>query len=301
MAAPIPAILVTGANGQLGRSLREIASVDPARAHYRFASRQDLDITSEAAIGHWLGQHPADCLINAAAYTAVDRATHEPGEAHAANVQAPARLARACARRSIRFLHVSTDYVFDGRLDRPYREEDATAPLNAYGRGKLEGEREVLNHCPDAVIVRTGWVFSAWGDNFVRTMLRLARERPQLRVVADQVGGPTWAGHLAAVLLALAFRPKADTPGGLYHFGGQPWVSWYDFADEIFRQARAQGLLEHVPTIVPIPSGEWPSPEPRPANSRLDNAKLESLLGRLEADWRDGLAQVLQTLKTQEA
>ncbi|CAM5195373.1 dTDP-4-dehydrorhamnose reductase OS=Castellaniella defragrans OX=75697 GN=HNR28_002128 PE=3 SV=1 [Castellaniella defragrans] len=297
----MPVILVIGANGQLGRSLQAIAGARPTQARYRFATREDLDITDEASIGRWLDHHPADCLINAAAYTAVDRATQEPALANAVNTRAPAMLARACARRSLRFFHVSTDYVFDGRLERPYREDDPPAPLNTYGRGKLAGEREVLDHCPHAVIVRTSWVFSAWGHNFVRTMLKLGQEHPQLQVVADQVGGPTWAGHLAAALLALALRPAVETPGGLYHFGGRPWVSWCDFASEIFRQACALGLLARAPTVVPIPASEWPTPEPRPANSRLDCGKLESLLGPLEADWRTGLDGVLRTLKAQTA
>jgi dTDP-4-dehydrorhamnose reductase len=283
---------VTGSQGQLGRALQALAHARSS-ADYRFASRAELDVTRADVIERWLDAHPADCLINAAAYTAVDRAASEPAAAMMANAQAPEALARACAARNMRFFHVSTDYVFDGRMDRPYREDDATAPLNTYGRSKQAGEQAVLAANPAAIIVRTSWLFSAWGVNFVGTMLRLGHQQAALRVVADQTGGPTWAGHLAAVLQALAQRPGCETPGGIYHFSGRPWVSWQEFAQEIFVQAHAAGLMARIPTLLPIASTEWPTPEPRPANSRLDCGKLEALLGPLERDWRLGLGQVL--------
>ncbi|MFT0534099.1 dTDP-4-dehydrorhamnose reductase [Castellaniella hirudinis] len=289
-------ILVTGANGQLGRSLQALAAPLAGRIHYAFTDRDSLDITSDAAIGRWLDAHPADCLVNAAAYTAVDRAADELDTALAINAQAPALLARHCARRGMRLLHVSTDYVFDGTLDRPYRADDPTRPLNTYGRSKRQGEEAVLQAAPDALVVRTSWVFSAWGDNFVRTMLRLGQQRDHLRVIDDQVGGPTWAGHLAQALHQLAQRlhtPGLHTPGGLYHFSGTPDVSWHGFAREIFTQAVARGMLARAPALAPIPASDWPSPEPRPANSRLDCDKLEALLGPLERDWRIGLGRVL--------
>ncbi|WP_232305001.1 dTDP-4-dehydrorhamnose reductase [Castellaniella caeni] len=294
-----PRILVTGANGQLGRALQALAARETGAARYCFASHQQLDITQPEALTRWLDAHPADCLINAAAYTAVDQAAHEPQQALALNAKAPGQMARLCAARGVRLLHVSTDYVFDGHLGRPYRETDPVAPLNTYGRSKLLGEQAVLQAVPEALIIRTSWVFSAWGANFVRTMLRLGREREQLRVIADQRGGPTWAGHLAHVLHALALRPAAQTPGGLYHLSGSPDVSWYEFALEIFQQALALGLIVRVPAVTPIAAHEWPSPEPRPANSRLDCARLESLLGPVARDWRAGLACVLQDWQRQ--
>lgn len=287
-----PRILVTGSEGQLGRSLQALAHAH-GDADYRFAPRAELDVSRADAIERWLDAHPADCLINAAAYTAVDRAASEPAAAMTANALAPEALARACAARGMRFLHVSTDYVFDGRMDHPYREDDATAPVNTYGRSKQAGEQAVLSAHPAAIIVRTSWVFSAWGTNFVHTMLRLARHHATLRVVADQIGGPTWAGHLAAVLRDLAQRRGHGTPGGIYHFSGQPWVSWLEFAQEIFVQAHAAGMIARIPKLQPIASTEWPASEPRPANSRLDCGKLEALLGPLERDWRLGLGQVL--------
>jgi dTDP-4-dehydrorhamnose reductase len=305
-----PRILVTGADGQLGRSLRALAAPGDGAA-YTFAGRAGLDILDDDAVARWLDAHPADCLINAAAYTAVDRAASDADAAMALNARAPGGLARQCAARGIRLLHVSTDYVFDGALDRPYRESDAPAPLNTYGRSKWLGEQAVLQAAPEAIVVRTSWVFSAWGGNFVRTMLRLGAQHEVLRVIDDQVGGPTWAGHLALVLDRLARTapagdgnrndaparaggPGPGIPGGIYHFAGAPWVSWRGFAQTIFARARALGLIGREPRIEPIAARDWPSPEPRPANSRLDGSRLESLLGPLQRDWREGLDQVLR-------
>ncbi len=299
--AEAPRLLVTGADGQLGRSLRMLAMQHPDAARYAFLTRSQLDITQADAVHAWLDAHPADCLINAAAYTAVDRAASEPALSRAINADAPGLLAGACAARNIRLLHVSTDYVFDGRLDRPYRESDPAAPLNTYGRGKLAGEQAVLNADPRALVVRTGWVFSAWGGNFVRTMVRLGTERDTLRVIDDQIGGPTWAGHLAQVLHTLALRPEGEAPGGLYHFGGQPWTSWHGFALEILNRAQARGLLARLPHIEAISSADWPAPEPRPANGRLDCARLEALIGPLACDWRIGLDRVLESWQTASA
>ena len=300
-----PRILVTGADGQLGRSLQALAAHDSGPAVYAFVNRAQLDITDPSAPDRWLDAHPADLLINAAAYTAVDRAAVEKDAALAVNARAPGLLARCCAARGIRLLHVSTDYVFDGALDRAYRETDEPRPLNAYGRGKWQGEQAVLETAADAVILRTSWVFSAWGGNFARTMLRLGAQHEHLRVIDDQIGGPTWAGHLATVLHRLALRagdggaaaPAASSraPGGIYHFAGAPWVSWHGFAQEIFIRALALGLIPRLPAVEAIPARDWPSPEPRPANSRLDCGRLEALLGPLERDWRIGLDEVLRT------
>ncbi len=287
---PAMRILVTGADGQLGRSLQALAQQRPGQAHYHFAARSALDITHKDAVAQWLDAHPADCLINAAAYTAVDLAAREPEQVWAVNAQAPGLLAQACARRGMRLLHVSTDHVFDGRLGRPYRETDTTAPLNAYGRSKLAGEQAVRQVSRDAVIVRTSWVFSAWGHNFVRAVLRRSMTQDALDVVDDQIGGPTWAGHLAGVLHALALLPAARLPGGLYHFSGAPWVSRHEFAREIVIRAHACGLLRRLPQIRPVASADWPASEPRPADSRLDCTRLEAVLGPLQNDWRLGLA-----------
>ncbi|MER1966978.1 dTDP-4-dehydrorhamnose reductase [Castellaniella sp. GW247-6E4] len=289
-------ILVTGAGGQLGRSLRaRVAESPPPSAAVTFADRTALDVTRADRVAAWLDRHPADVVINAAAYTAVDRAAAEYGRALAANAEAPGLLAQACARRGARLVHVSTDYVFDGRAGRPYTEDDPVGPLNAYGRSKLEGERQVLELAPTSLVLRCGWIFSAYGGNFVKTMLRLGRERDTLQVVDDQIGGPTWAGDLAQVLLELAMQRPA--PAGIYHFSGAPWVSWHGFAHEILRQAMERGLLERPPVLSAIATRDRPPAEPRPADSRLDGSKLaERLGGRPAPDWRIGLARTLDTL-----
>lgn len=287
-------ILVTGADGQLGRALQ---ALPPGPSHTTFATHAQLDITQEHALDRWLDEHPADCLINAAAYTAVDRAAQEPDTVFAVNTDAPGTLARACAQRGLRFLHLSTDYVFDGQLTRPYREDDAAAPLNTYGRSKLLGEQAALAENPATIIVRTSWVFSDRAPNFACTVLRLARQRPSLQVVADQIGGPTWAVHLAQALMRLALQPSAQVPAGPYHFSGYPCASRHAFAQEICRQAQACGYLASTPALEAIASSQWPSPEPRPANSCLDTHKLESLLGPLERDWRKGLKAMLSSLQ----
>ena len=287
-------ILVTGADGQLGRSLRALVYSSPPSATLAFADRRMLDVSRAGSIDAWLDRNPADVVINAAAYTAVDRAATESGHAMVANAQAPGLLAQACAQRGTRLLHVSTDYVFDGRAGRPYTEDDPVNPLNTYGLSKLEGERRVLAHAPDSLVLRTGWVFSAYGGNFVKTMLRLARERDTLRVIDDQVGGPTWAGDLARTLLALATRPAI--PGGILHFSGTPWTSWHGFAREILDQALGKGLIGRLPALGPMAARDWPSPEPRPADSRLDGTRLAALLNLPPCDWRPGLARTLDAL-----
>ncbi|MGB6241975.1 MAG: dTDP-4-dehydrorhamnose reductase [Castellaniella sp.] len=304
MPAATARILVTGADGQLGRSLQALAAHKPGSAVYDFVTRAQLDITDGSAIDRWLDAHPADYVINAAAYTAVDRAATDMDAALAVNAHAPGLLARGCAARGMHLLHVSTDYVFDGALDRAYRDTDAPCPLNAYGRSKLLGEQAVQDAAPDAIIVRTSWVFSAWGGNFVRTMLRLGAQHDRLRVIDDQIGGPTWAGHLAEALHRLALHAHgavataspSSAPGGVYHFAGSPWVSWHGFAQEIFAQALRLGLIPRLPAVEAIPSSDWPAPEPRPANSRLDCSRLEALLGPLERDWRTGLDEVLRAI-----
>lgn len=288
-------ILVTGADGQLGRSLRELASSSPT-LQISFTDRQTLDIGRPDDIERWLDAHPVEIIINTAAYTAVDRAEGDPEAAMAINARAVGYLAEQSAARGCRLLHVSTDYVFDGRQTAPYTEIDTPCPLNAYGRSKLAGEALITRLAPDAIILRTSWVFSPFGSNFFKTMLRLARERETLHVIDDQIGGPTYAPHIASVLLALAQCPREEAPGGIYHFAGQPPVSWHAFAQAIFAEALACGALPAAPAILPLPSREWPSPAPRPQNSRLDNSKLSAVLGPLICDWRKGVREALAHL-----
>jgi dTDP-4-dehydrorhamnose reductase len=233
----------------------------------------------------------ADVIVNAAAYTAVDRAETEPEVANVVNGASVRALAEAAAEKGIPFLHVSSDYVFDGSGDTPRRPEDQAAPLSAYGRSKELGERCVIESSARYTILRTSWVFSAHGGNFVKTMLRLGASREELTVVADQIGGPTPAAAIADALYVAAQAMMDGHDGGLYHFSGAPDVSWADFAREIFRQAGLPARVRDIPTT------EFPRPAPRPLNSRLDCTKLERDFGLSRPDWKAGLADVLKDLR----
>lgn len=284
-------LLVIGRTGQLATELARRAGEGLEIA---CLGREALDLShpeaARAAVTAALAAGGVDAVINAAAYTAVDRAESEEALALAVNGDAPGAMARAAAARDIPFLHVSTDYVFDGSGTAPWTPGDPTGPLGAYGRTKLEGEAQVRNAGGPHVILRTSWVFSAHGANFVKTMLRLGRERDRLTIVADQIGGPTAAGDIADALIAMARALIAD-PGlsGTCHFAGAPDVSWAGFAREIFAQS---GL---APEVVDIPSSAYPTPARRPANSRLDCTGLAAF-GLARPDWRKSLAPVLHDL-----
>ena len=262
------------------------------------ASRRDLDITDAAAVAGWLDGRPVAAVINAAAYTAVDRAEIEPERAERVNARGPRVLADACRARGIRLLQISTDYVFDGRKGAAYVETDVPNPLGVYGRTKLAGERAALS-APGAIVLRTGWVFSQFGHNFLNTMLRLGAERERLSVVVDQIGGPTHAPAIAGALVRMLARLAAGgtVPGGIYHYGGAPAVTWCEFAAAIFAAAREQGLLARVPVLEPITTMAYGAAAPRPADARLDCTKLERLIGPLENDWREGLVAALAALR----
>ncbi len=274
--------------GQTGQVARELARRVPGAV---FLGRDQADLSEPAACAAAIrGAAPA-VVINAAAWTAVDRAETEEGAARVVNAAAPGAMAAECAARGIPFLHVSTDYVFDGSGSRPWRPDDPTGPLGAYGRGKLDGEAAVRGAGGCHAILRTSWVFSAHGANFVKTMLRLAETRDRLTVVADQIGGPTPAGDIAAALLAMAAQMQADpAKAGTYHFAGAPDVSWAGFAREIFAQAGRAVTVEDIPTSA------YPTPARRPANSRLDCTSLTDTFGIPRPDWRAGLAGVLTDL-----
>jgi len=265
-------LLVTGGSGQLGRAL--------ARTHAAVAlDRADLDITSPARIAAALDTHAPTVVINAAAYTAVDRAESERAHAFAVNAEGAAHVARACAARGISLVHVSTDYVFDGAARRPYREGDEASPVNAYGESKLAGERAVL--AEGGTVVRTAWLFGHGGPSFVHAIARAAREQPVLRVVDDQHGCPTFADHLAPVLIALAGR------GGIWHACGEP-ASRYGLALAIVEALRARC------EVVPVPTAAMPTPARRPLYSVLDVGRLAQL-GITLPSWRAGLSAVLET------
>lgn len=282
-------VLLTGANGQLGRELVECApGVDLIAL-----GRDALDIGDANAVTERLAAVAPEVVINAAAYTAVDRAEAEPELAHRGNATGAGNLARACATLGIRLLHVSTDFVFDGRASEPYRPGDATGPLGVYGQSKLAGEREVLDALPEAVILRTGWVYSRFGGNFVKTMLRLMAERDSLNVVCDQVGSPTWAAGLAGALWEFAARPGL---AGTYHWSDAGVCSWYDFAVAIGEEGLACGLLERPVTVRPIPASDYPTPARRPAFSVLDKTTAWRDLECAGVHWRVQLRQMLRGL-----
>ncbi|MGF6242090.1 dTDP-4-dehydrorhamnose reductase [Paraburkholderia sp. GAS38] len=289
-------ILVTGAGGQVGRELvmragqRALVGLD----------RSQLDITDAGALAAALSAHRVRLVINAAAWTAVDRAESEPDAAWRVNCDGPAALAAACAAAAIPLLHISTDYVFDGRSARPYDETSAVVPLGVYGRSKWAGEQAIRETLPKRhVILRVAWVFGAHGGNFVRTMLRLGREREALSVVADQYGAPTHAGAIAAALLSIADRygAQATLPWGTYHLSGTPVTTWHGFAESIFAEACAAGLLARAPLVHPIPTEAYPLPAARPAHSALDCTLIRTRLGIEPTPWIAGLREVLNTWK----
>ncbi|WP_353473426.1 dTDP-4-dehydrorhamnose reductase [Salipiger sp. H15] len=279
-------ILMFGATGQVAR---EIQRRSPVVA----LGRDEVDLTDAGDCAEAVRAEAPDVVINAAAFTAVDAAESDEVTAAQVNGEAPGAMARACADLGIPFIHISTDYVFDGAGDQPFAPDAPTAPLGAYGRTKLAGEEAVRAAGCTHAIIRTSWVVSAHGKNFVKTMLKLGSERETLNVVADQVGGPTPAADIAELCLAAA-QQLVDAPekSGTYHLSGGPDVSWADFAREIFAQA---GLPCQV---VDIPASAYPTPARRPANSRLDNSATEAAFGLPRPDWRKGLADILRELES---
>lgn len=282
-------VLVFGQTGQVATELARQATSDIAMT---CLGRDRADLSDPAACAAAIAASDADVVINAAAYTAVDKAESEEDLATTINGTAPGAMARACAARGIPFLHISTDYVFDGSGTRPWQPGDITGPLGAYGRSKLAGEDAVRAAGVPHAILRTSWVFSAHGANFVKTMLRLGAEREKLTIVADQVGGPTSAADIAAALLTMAraFHAGQGTTG-TYHFSGTPDVSWADFAREIFAQSGLSARVEDIPTSA------YPTPAQRPANSRMDCAALTRDYAIERPDWRASLSRVLSDLK----
>jgi dTDP-4-dehydrorhamnose reductase len=284
-------ILITGANGQLGR---ELAATLPADCEGRFLDRAALDIGDLDAVLAELDRQSPDIVINAAAYTAVDRAEQERDAAQRVNADGPANLARGCASVGARLLQVSTDFVFDGRRGSPYRPEDDTAPLSVYGHSKLLGEQQARAALADTLILRTGWVYSRFGANFVRTMLRVMREREELGVVDDQIGTPTWARDLARACWAVALHAA---PASTWHWSDAGACSWYDFACAIAEESLALDLLSRAPTINPIGTADYPTAAARPAYSVLDKHRSWQQLPLAPRHWRSQLRQMLIQIK----
>lgn len=286
-------VLITGARGQVGHELMRLA---PQGLEVLGLDSQTLDITEPAQVACRVAELAPGAIINAAAYTAVDRAESDVQRACAVNRDGVARLAEAAERLAIPLLHISTDYVFAGNGNTPYREEDPTAPAGVYGASKLAGEQALAERCSRGLILRTSWVFGTHGNNFVKTMLRLAGERDELAVVADQHGGPTPAASIAGALWLLVERylEQGSLRWGTYHFSGAPTCNWHEFAEEVFRQALALELIERAPRVRAITSAEYPTPARRPLWSVLDCSKLEQQFGIAQPDWRVGLHQMLQ-------
>ncbi|WP_163847535.1 dTDP-4-dehydrorhamnose reductase [Pseudooceanicola aestuarii] len=276
-------ILVFGAQGQVARELDRRGQVTPL-------GRAACDLMTPGKAAEAIAAHTPELVINAAAYTAVDAAEDAPDAAHRLNAEAPAEIARACVRRDIPLVHFSTDYVYDGSGTPPRTEDAPTAPLNTYGRTKLAGEDAIRASGARAAILRTSWVFSAHGTNFVKTMLRLSQTRDALDVVADQHGGPTPAAAIADAALTLGQALRNGAAGGTWHFAGQPAISWAGFARAIFDRA---GLDV---TVRDIATADWPTPARRPLNSRLDCGALLRDHGIAAPDWRAGLDDVLKEL-----
>lgn len=279
--------LVFGETGQLALELARRAK----DVSLEFCDRSVADFTDPAACAAFVARTDADAIINAVAYTAVDKAEADEATALLVNGTTPGALARAAAARGLPFVHISSDYVFDGAGTQPFRPDDRTAPLGAYGRSKRAGELAVQAAGGQCAILRTSWVVSAHGHNFVKTMLRLGKQRSTLDVVADQIGGPTPAAALADACLAVAAGMVRDSAlSGVYHISGAPDVSWADFAREIFAQTGLSCVVKD------IPSSAYPTPAMRPKNSRLDCTGFERAFGMARPDWRIGLRDILHDL-----
>lgn len=291
-------ILLLGANGQVGielrRSLAPVAEVVAATRDGKLADGGNCEVADFGkphSLTALVERVVPGAVVNAAAYTAVDRAENEREAAFRANAEAPAVLANACARHDALLVHYSTDYVFDGRGTRPYREDDPTAPLGVYGASKLAGEEAIRASGCRHAILRTAWVYAAHGHNFLRTMLRLGRERDSLRVVADQVGTPTPAWLIADVTARLL--PRADAGSGTWHLTATGQTSWHGFAEAIIKGAVERGLLPRAPRVEPIATAEYPTPAQRPGYSVLDTTRLREGLGIELPEWEEGLRRVL--------
>ena len=277
-------ILVTGSLGQLGRELQRCA--DPALGKFHFHDVDTLDITNMSSLRQFFTGTPVDVIINCAAYTAVDKAETDKEMALKINAEAVQNLLEANEHRA-RFIHISTDFVFDGTAHLPYKEDDRTAPINYYGETKLKGEEIVVRSTENFVILRTSWLYSEFGNNFVKTMLRLGAERPELKVIFDQIGTPTYASDLAKVIISLIDK---DEVRGIFHYSNEGVASWYDFTKEILSSRNISS------SVIPITTAEYPTPARRPHYSVLNKGKIKEALGITIPHWKESLSECLKRL-----
>jgi dTDP-4-dehydrorhamnose reductase len=284
-------VMIVGCNGQLGFALNN-ALIE--QVELLALSRQELDITNENDVNAVVESFKPDILVNAAAYTACDDAEKNKDTAYEINALGPCYLSKACNEIDAVIIHVSTDYVFDGKSSQPYTEDEVANPLSVYGKTKLEGEYKVIKNCSKHIILRTSWVFGEYGWNFVKTMLRLGKEKDILRVVSDQWGAPTYAGDIAKAILTIISKVESEKEikWGVYHFSGSPYVSWFEFAEEVFKVARKQQLVNTVPTLIGIKTEEYPTPAPRPMDSRLNLEKINREFSIAPSDWISALDNI---------
>ena len=285
-------VLLIGAKGQVGQELQVTL---PFLGEVISIGREELDLTNSEKIGQLIREIHPDYLVNAAAYTAVDKAETEPDLAYSINATAPKIMAESAEKIQAKFLHISTDYVFDGRKNTPYLETDLTNPLGVYGQSKLRGEEEIKTVNSQAIILRTAWVYGSYGkSNFVKTMLRLGKEREELKVVVDQVGSPTWSKDIATAITQLLIN--VDNPTGIYNFTNSGVASWFDLTKAIFEEAKISGIPLKIQRVIPITTAEYPTPAVRPAYSVLSSQKISQQLGYIPPYWRDSLKAMLNQL-----
>lgn len=284
-------VLITGCYGQVGHCLVQQLT---GKAELLAVDREQLDITNEGAVIDAVAEFKPDVIINAAAHTAVDKAEEELELSYAINRDGPKYLAKAASKIGAAILHISTDYVFAGSKDGLYLESDETEPQGVYGKSKLAGEEAVIEACSKHVILRTAWVFGQHGNNFVKTMLRLAKDRDSLGIVGDQFGGPTYAGDIAKALVTITNQivKGNDVEYGVYHFSGAPHVSWFEFAQAIFNEAVEQNVLATAPQLNSITTADFPTPAKRPENSKLNTNKITQGFNIQASDWRSALADI---------
>jgi len=286
-------ILLIGRNGQVGTQLQKVLQ---PYGNLIAVARPEVELAQPETIKDLIEQWEPQIIINAAAYTAVDKAESEPELANKINAIAPKILAQEAERLQALLIHISTDYVFDGKNNRPYQENDSTNPLSVYGETKLAGEQAVRSICSDHLILRTAWVYGTGGkSNFVKTMLRLGAQKSELKIVADQIGSPTWAKDIAQVIAILT--TKEQRKSGIYHYTNSGVASWYDFAVAIFEEAKLLGFPLKIESVIPIPTSKYPTPAVRPSYSVLNCAKISSLMESYPPHWRESLRKMLQEFR----